>query len=120
MQPVFWLWQKNKTENKILFIDASNEFKKEMKNNILEESNIQTIINEFRDRKEIKHFSRYVDSAEIERNEYNLTVSTYVRKEEVIETVDIVALNKEIDAIVQKINFLRSSINNIIQVFAHE
>ena len=31
---------KNKTENKILFIDASKEFKKETNNNILEEKNI--------------------------------------------------------------------------------
>ena len=34
---------KNKTENKVLFIDASKEFKKETNNNILEEKNINTI-----------------------------------------------------------------------------
>jgi type I restriction-modification system, M subunit len=30
---------KNKTENKVLFIDASKEFKKETNNNILEDKN---------------------------------------------------------------------------------
>lgn len=34
---------KNKTENKVLFIYASKEFKKETNNNILEEKNINTI-----------------------------------------------------------------------------
>ena len=33
----------NKTENKVLFIYASKEFKKETNNNILEEKNINTI-----------------------------------------------------------------------------
>ncbi|HON44068.1 MAG TPA: type I restriction-modification system subunit M, partial [Planctomycetota bacterium] len=57
---------KNKTKNKVLFIDASKEFKKETNNNILEEKNIQTIVEEFRNRKNIKHLSRYVDTSEIE------------------------------------------------------
>ena len=87
---------KNKTENKILFIDASKEFKKETNNNILEEKNINTIIEEFRNRTEKEYFSRYVDRAEIVENDYNLSVSTYVEKEDTREVIDIKVLNKEI------------------------
>lgn len=36
------------------------EYKKETNNNILDENNIQTIIEEFRDRTDKKYFSRYV------------------------------------------------------------
>ena len=50
---------KNKTENKILFIDASKEYKKETNNNILEEKNIQAIVKEFRNRTDKEYFSRY-------------------------------------------------------------
>ena len=67
---------KNKTENKVLFIDASKEFKKETNNNILEEKNIDAIIEEFRNRADVEYFSRYVDVSEIEENDYNLSVST--------------------------------------------
>ena len=35
---------KNKTENKVLFIDASQEFKKETYNNILDSTNIENIL----------------------------------------------------------------------------
>lgn len=106
---------KNKTENKILFIDASKEFKKETNNNILENKNIENILEEFRNRKEIEYFSRYVDKEEIAGNDYNLSVSTYVEKEDTRETVDIDILNKEIEETVAKINLLRASINEIVK-----
>ncbi len=106
---------KNKTENKILFIDASKEFKKETNNNILENKNIENILEEFRNRKEIEYFSRYVDKEEIAENDYNLSVSTYVEKEDTREIVDIDILNKEIEETVAKIDLLRASINEIVK-----
>ena len=111
---------KNKTENKILFIDASKEFKKETNNNILEEKNIKIIIDEFRNRTEKEYFSRYVDRAEIEENDYNLSVSTYVEKEDTREIIDIKVLNKEIEETVKKIDELRASINEIVKELEDE
>lgn len=111
---------KNKTENRVLFIDASKEFKKEINNNILEEKNIKVIVNEFRDREEIEYFSRYVDRSEIEENDYNLSVSTYVEKEDTREVIDIKVLNKEIEETVKKINELRASINEIVKELEDE
>ena len=111
---------KNKTENKILFIDASKEFKKETNNNILEEKNIETIVEEFKNREEKEYFSRYVDIDEIVENDYNLSVSTYVEKEDTREKVDIKVLNKEIDETVKKIDELRASINEIVRELEDE
>lgn len=111
---------KNKTENKILFIDASKEFKKETNNNILEEKNIKNIVEEFRDRKEKEYFSRYVDRTEIEENDYNLSVSTYVEKEDTREKIDIKVLNKKIEENVKKINELRASIDEIVRELTDE
>lgn len=111
---------KNKKENKVLFIDASKEFKKETNNNILEEKNIQTIVEEFRNRTDKEYFSRYVDITEIEENDYNLSVSTYVEKEDTREVIDIKVLNKEIEETVKKIDELRSSINEIVKELEDE
>lgn len=111
---------KNKTENKILFIDASKEFKKETNNNILEDKNIEKIVDEFRNRKEIEYFSRYVDVSEIEENDYNLSVSTYVEKEDTREKINIKVLNKEIEKTVEKIDKLRASINEIVKELEDE
>ena len=111
---------KNKTENKVLFIDASKEFKKETNNNILEEKNIDVIVEEFKNRTDVEHFSRYVDVSEIEENDYNLSVSTYVEKEDTREVIDIKALNKELEETVKKIDELRSSINEIVKELENE
>lgn len=111
---------KNKTENKILFIDASKEFKKETNNNILEENNILTIVDEFRNRTDKEYFSRYVDKAEIVENDYNLSVSTYVEKEDTREKIDIKVLNNKITETVNKIDELRDSINEIVREFEDE
>ena len=111
---------KNKTENKVLFIDASKEFKKETNNNILEEKNINTIVEEFKNREEKEYFSRYVDRDEIVENDYNLSVSTYVEKEDTREKIDIKVLNNEIDETVKKIDELRASINEIVRELSHD
>lgn len=111
---------KNKTENKVLFIDASKEYKKETNNNILEEKNIKAIVDEFKNRKEIEYFSRYVDKSEIEENDYNLSVSTYVEKEDTREVIDIKVLNKEIEETVTRIDKLRASINEIVKELEDE
>ena len=111
---------KNKTENKVLFIDASKEFKKETNNNNLEEKNIDAIIEEFRNRADVEYFSRYVDVSEIEENDYNLSVSTYVEKEDTREIIDIKVVNKELEETVKRIDELRSSINEIVKELEDE
>lgn len=111
---------KNKTENKVLFIDASKEFKKETNNNILEEKNIDVIVEEFRNRADVEYFSRYVDVSEIEGNDYNLSVSNYVEKEDTREVIDIKILNKELEETVKRIDELRSSINEIVKELEDE
>lgn len=46
--------------------------------------------------------------------EYNLSVSTYVEKEETREVIDIVKLNAEIKEIVKRENKLRREIDKIV------
>ena len=105
---------KNKTENKVLFIDASDEFKKETNNNILSDENIDNIISLFKTRNDVQHVARYVENAEIVANDYNLSVSTYVMKKDEKEVIDIEKLNSDIEKLVLHINNLRTSINEII------
>ena len=50
----------------------------------------------------------------VAENDYNLSVSTYVEKEDTREKVDIVKLNAEIAQIVARENELRAEIDKII------
>ena len=106
--------KKGKADNKVLFIDASNEFVKITNNNVLSEENINRIVETFAERKDIEHFSRLVSFNEIDENNYNLSVSTYVEAEDKREKVDIVKLNAEIKEIVAREQVLRDEIDKII------
>lgn len=106
--------KKSKSENKTLFIDASNEFIKITNNNKLTEENLQKIVDAFVNREDIEYFSRLVPNAEISEEDYNLSVSTYVEQEDTREVIDIKVLNKEIAEIVAREQVLREQIDKII------
>ena len=108
--------KKNKENvNDILFIDASKECNKVTNSNKLSETNIETILNTFKDRKEKKHFSKRVKINEIAEQDYSLSVNTYVEIEDKKEIIDIKVLNKEIDEITKKCDSLRKDIKKIIK-----
>ena len=107
--------RKNKTEAKTLFIDASKEFIHEGNKNKLSDRNIQAILDEWVDRKVVPHFSSEVDNTAIAENGYNLSVSSYVEKEDDKEVINIKELNARIEGIVKRENELRASIDEIIK-----
>ena len=106
--------KKNKKDNSTLFIDATNECVKVTNNNKLTDENIDNIVNIFAKREDIEYVAKLVSNKEIEENEYNLSVSTYVEKEDTREKIDIVKLNKDIEEIVAREQVLRDEINKII------
>ena len=97
-----------------MFIDATKECIKVTNNNQLTEQNINNIIKIFENREDLEYVAKLVSSKEIAENDYNLSVSTYVEKEDTREKINIVELNKEIDEIVAKEQELRDAINKII------
>lgn len=106
--------KKSKKDNNILFIDASKECVKITNNNKLTDENIENIVKIFTDRIDVEYVAKLVSNKEIEENDYNLSVSTYVEKEDTSEKIDIVELNKEIDWIVEREQVLRDEIDKII------
>lgn len=106
--------KKGKSDNKVLFIDATNECIKVTNNNKLTQDNIRRIVDTFAGREEIAHFAHLADYDEIAQNNYNLSVSTYVEAEDTREKIDIVKLNAEIREIVAREQVLREEIDKII------
>jgi type I restriction enzyme M protein len=106
--------KKSKSENSTLFIDASKQFVKVTNNNKLTAENIDTILNAFIEGKDKEYFAKLVPNSEIAKQDYNLSVSTYVEQEDTREKIDIVALNAEIEKIVAREQVLRDAIDKII------
>ncbi|HEM3683652.1 TPA: type I restriction-modification system subunit M [Streptococcus suis] len=111
---------KNKNTTDTLFIDASREFKKETNNNILTEDNIQNILDGFDKGEDKEYFVSVVSHEQIAENDYNLSVSTYVEKEDTREKIDIVQLNKDIAETVKNIDRLRAEIDKIVEELSHD
>ena len=106
--------KKGKSDNKTLFIDASNECIKVTNNNKLTQANMDRIVETFAARADEVHFSHLASYEEIAENDYNLSVSTYVEAEDTREKIDIVKLNAEIAEIVAREQVLREEIDRIV------
>lgn len=106
--------KKGKSDNKVMFIDASKECVKVTNNNKLTPENINRIVDVFAKREEVAHFSHLADYAKISENNFNLSVSTYVEPEDTREKIDIKKLNAEITEIVAREQILREEIDKII------
>ena len=107
--------KKSKKDNNILFIDASKECVKVTNNNKLTDENIDNVVKIFTDRKDIDYVAKLISNTEIGENDYNLSVSTYVEKEDTREKIDIIELNKQIEEIVAREQLLRDEIDKIVK-----
>ena len=96
--------KKCKKEDNILFINASDDFVKDKRQNTLDETHIERIIETYKYRPEkIMRYARKVSMEEIERNSYNLNISRYVSTAEVEEKIDLKAINKKLKSINESI-----------------
>ena len=103
-----------KSDNAVLFIDASREFKRVGNKNEMQEVHQKTVVDAFLAREDVDYFSRLVSAEEIEAREFDLSVSRYVQSPRDREPVDIFLLNGRIADIVKHQIELRNEIDAIV------
>lgn len=98
--------KKCKKEDDVLFINASEEFEKGKRQNILREgegkepNDIKRIVDTYKSRPEkVTRYARTVSMGEIEKNGYNLNISRYVSTAEAEEKIDLKEVNKKLESI---------------------
>ena len=106
--------KKSKPENTVLFIDASGEFSRVGNKNKLLRQNQDHVLETFTARRDVDHVAKLVTNEDLAANDYNISVSSYVEKEDTREAVDIQALNAEIARIVARQAELRTEIDAIV------
>jgi type I restriction enzyme M protein len=85
--------KKCKKPDDVLFINAAEHFVKGKRQNQLSEEHIARIIETYQFRKEEPRYSRRVEMAEIEENDYNLNISRYISTAVGEEEIDLAATN---------------------------
>lgn len=106
--------KKNKTDNNILFVDATEECVRNTNKNKLSDENIENIMNLLADRVDVENRAKLATYEEIKENDYNISVNSYLKVsgEEVI--IDIKELNANIKEIVTKQQQTRIELDKII------
>lgn len=77
---------------------------------------VPAIVEAYAKREPVQFFTALVPIEDIEKNDYNLSVSSYVEQEDKREKVDIDAINAELVDVVAKVNELRSQVDEIIRI----
>ena len=90
-----------KTDNSVLFIDASREFKAGKYQNQLTDENIDNIVATYRDRVSMHKYAYLASLEELDENDYNLNIPLYVdsyKEKEQIDLMDELAERKHLMA----------------------
>ncbi len=107
--------KKCKKFDDVLFINASEQYDKGKRQNVLSEQHIDVIVDTYQFRKEAERYSRKVSMEEIEKNEYNLNISRYISTAEAEETIDIKKVNKDLIEIEKTISKAKEAHNKFLQ-----
>jgi len=109
--------KKNRTNRDVYFIDASKEFDKGKKQNIMTDTHIEKILEAYKSREEIDKFAHLASYEEIVENDYNLNIPRYVdtfEEEEVEPLTDIVSkINTTNEAIQNQTASLLEMLNQL-------
>ena len=88
--------KKCKKPDDVLFINAAEHFVKGKRQNQLTEEHIAKIIDTYQHRTEESRYSRRVEMAEIEKNDFNLNISRYISTAVGEEEIDLKKTNEKL------------------------
>ena len=89
------IFKKQKSDDKVLFIDASREYKDGKNQNFLTEEHLKKIVDTAKARKTVDKYAYLATQEEIKENDYNLNIPRYVDTFVEEEEIDLMATRKE-------------------------
>ncbi len=107
--------KKNKSDNNILFVDASEEFIRNTNKNKLSDENINNIVNLLKDRKSVENKSYLATYDEVKENDYNISVNSYLKASAEDSKIDIEEVNKKLAEVVPRQQQIRKELEEIIK-----
>ena len=109
------VFKKCRTNDNILFIDASKDFKPGKNKNRLRDEDVDKIINTYKERKEIEKYAHLATMDEIKENEYNLNIPRYVDTFEEEEEIDLDAVQAELEKIDEEDKKVTEELNKYLK-----
>ena len=88
--------KKHREGRDVLFIDASNLYEKEKKQNVMNEEHIDKVVELYRNRQTVEKTAYLASFEDIEANDFNLNIPRYVDTSEEEDEIDLKALTESI------------------------
>ena len=107
--------KKNKSDNNILFVDASEECVRNTNKNKLSDDNINNIVSLLKDRKSVENKSYLASYNEVKVNDYNISVNSYLKTNTDDNKIDIEEINKRLVEVVPRQQQIRKELEEIIK-----
>jgi len=109
------IFNKAKSTDATLFIDASKEYEDGKKQNKLLQEHIEKIVSTYRNWSEVDKYSHVATKAEIIENDYNLNIPRYVDTFEEEEPIDIQATQQEIEQLEKELVEVRKEMDGYLK-----
>ena len=107
--------KKCKKPDDVLFINAAEYFVKGKRQNQLSQEHIAKIIKTYQDREEEARYSRRVEMAEIEKNDFNLNISRYVSTAQAEEEIDLAKVHQELQGLEKTLQEAKDKHNRFLK-----
>jgi type I restriction enzyme M protein len=107
--------KKCKKPDDVLFINAAEHFVKGKRQNQLSEEHISKIIDTYKKRTEAPRYSRRVNMAEIEKNDFNLNISRYISTAVGEEEISLDGANTELVQIEKAVQSAKAKHNAFLK-----
>lgn len=109
------VFKKNKKDSKVLFIDASREYKDGKNQNQLTQDNIDKIVATYKARKTVNKYAYLAEFEEIKGNDFNLNIPRYVDTFEEEEMIDLKAVRKERKKLKEQLAVLENEMDGYLK-----
>lgn len=114
------VFRKNKTDEKVLFIDASRHFEAGKNQNMLREEDLQRIVETVRARHDATRYAYLATRAEIAENDFNLNIPRYVDTFEEEVEIDLIAVRKEREQLKAELASLEAQMTVYLRELGYE
>lgn len=111
---VILVFRKDRKTNDVLFIDASQHFEKDKKQNRLREEDIDLILETYKNRQDVDKLAHVATLDEIKDNDYNLNIPRYVDTFEEEEPIDLDDVNRQLAEVNEEIARLEKELETML------
>lgn len=106
--------KKHREGRDVLFIDASNLYEKDKKQNVMNEEHIDKVLELYNDRKSVDKVSYLASYEDIEANDFNLNIPRYVDTSEEEPEIDLKELSGNIRATNKEISEGKNALKEML------